>query len=322
MGWEVDMAIHPVQTPGHGEEGHIHDPGADTGAGGITSGPVFQGGFGGASGVGSPSGVGEFFLGTGDTTPFIPPTAIRTISDPQDVSLQNLLNFLMQSLGGFDPGIAAFNTELPGPTDLTSASLTGLERIAAGESGVFGDPATNQGLEALRGILGRGPEDFSEFFETGVAEPAQRDLQRALEEVSAAAVGSGNLFGSARQEGEARATEEFFRNLSGERARFGLATLNQSTQDILAAAGLIPGLANVGFERGERLFDIGERAREPGVQQFEADRAEQERQDAIRNFILELMFRSSVAPTFSAVGGFPLQTEKGGGGFLGGLFGG
>jgi hypothetical protein len=56
------------------------------------------------------------------------------------------------------------------------------------------------------------------------------------------------------------------------------------------------------------------------VDQFEADQAEVNRQEQVRQFILDLIFRSTTAPTSGIAGGFPL-TPSTDGGALGGLFG-
>jgi hypothetical protein len=90
----------------------------------------------------------------------------------------------------------------------------------------------------------------------------------------------------------------------------------------LGALGLLPSVANIGIERAESLFGIGEQERQIGVEQFEAERQEFQRKQAMEQFILELMMRSSVSPTYGVAGGYPLQLPTDGGGFVGGLLGG
>jgi hypothetical protein len=160
-----------------------------------------------------------------------------------------------------------------------------------------------------------------DFFETGVADPAQRDLERALSENDAAAVGSGNLFGSDRERSNRNTTEDFFRNMGEQRSRFGLESMNQSMENQLAALGLLPAISGMDIDKGERLFNLGESERQIGVSQFEADQAEVNRQEQVRQFILDLIFRATTAPTSGIAGGFPL-TPSSDGGFLGGLGGG
>jgi hypothetical protein len=230
--------------------------------------------------------------------------------------------FLSQSLGSLDPSIGQFTPQLPGPTDLQSASLSGLERLAAGETGVFQDPATLAGLNAITEILGSGPADYMDYFETGIADPAQRDLERALSEVDARAVGSGNLFSSDRVNQQRDISDDFFRDLGEQRSRFGLETLNASTENKLSAMGLLPQMANLEVERGMNLFNIGSQEREMGVQQFEAEQAEFARQEQVKQFIMELIFRAGASPTYGVTGGFPVQGPNDSGGLVGGLFSG
>jgi hypothetical protein len=205
---------------------------------------------------------------------------------------------------------------------LQNASLAGLERLAAGESGVFQDPATLAGLDAITGILNQGPQDFMDYFETGIADPAQRDLERALSEVDARAVGSGNLFSSDRNVQQRNISDDFFRDLGEQRSRYGLESFNMATQNQLGALDRLPALTNMDLERGMGLFDIGSREREMGVEQFEAERQEVERQEQIKQFIMELIFRAGVSPTYGVTGGFPVQGPNDSGGLVGGLFSG
>ena len=272
-----------------------------------------------------PSFTEEFFLGTAKDK-HVPASAIPVTSGVQDAALNDLLLYLSKTLGGVDPGIGAFTGELPGPTNLQAASLSGLERIAAGESGVFAATENDAAIQALMEIVNRGPESFTDYFETGVADPAQRDLERALAENNAAAVGSGNLFGSARETGARNTTEDFFRNMSEERARFGLSTLGQSTEDALAALGLLPEFvgadAELNLALGEGLFGIGSAERAEEAEGVKFEQMEFARQQQFLMGILELLLRGGTAPTYGVAGGFDLgQPSSSGGGFFDGLFG-
>ena len=92
------------------------------------------------------------------------------------------------------------------------------------------------------------------------------------------------------------------------------------TQNKLGAIGALPGFINNDIDRATSLFDIGTQQREIGVSQFEAELAEITRQEQIKQFLLELMFRGGVSPTFGVTGGFPLPTAGDtGGGLVGGL---
>jgi hypothetical protein len=205
---------------------------------------------------------------------------------------------------------------------LQSASLSGLERLAAGETGVFQDPATLAGLNSITEILNSGPADYMDYFETGIADPAQRDLERALSEVDARNVGSGTLFGSSRQDQQQDVTEDFFRNMGEQRSRYGLETLNASMENKLAAMGLLPQMANLEVERGMNLFNIGSQEWGQEAQQVEMDQAEFARQEQVKQFIMELIFRTSASPTYGVTGGFPVQGPNDSGGLVGGLFSG
>lgn len=265
----------------------------------------------------------EFFFGTAEDK-HVPAKAIPVTSGVQDAALNELLAFLSLTLSGVDPGIGGFTAELPGPSGLQAASLAGLERIGAGESGVFQATENDAALQALQAIIDRGPEQFTDFFEQGIADPAQRDLERALAEINASAVGSGNLFGSDRQKASRDITADFFRNLGEERARFGLQTLGRDTQDELAAIGLMPGFigadAEQNLEIGQRLFDIGARERAQGIEQITLEREEFVRQENMLLAFLELLLRGGTSPTFGIAGGFDLgPPSPASGGFLEGL---
>jgi hypothetical protein len=107
-----------------------------------------------------------------------------------------------------------------------------------------------------------------------------------------------------------------------QRSRYGLETLNADIEAKLGALGLLPSITNIDIDRGSRLFDIGERERNIGVSQFEAEQAEANRQEQIKQFILDLIFRGGTAPTFGITGGFPLNPPTDGGligGFASGI---
>ena len=112
--------------------------------------------------------------------------------------------------------------------------------------------------------------------------------------------------------------------MSEERSRYGLDTLGQNTEDVLAALGLLPGLSaldsNINLGIGERLFDVGVQERQQGVEQVEFDREEAARQQEAIFAILELILRGGTSPTFGVAGGFDLGAPSAGsGGFLGGI---
>jgi len=256
----------------------------------------------------------------------VPAKSLPVTSRVQDAGLNELLSYLSQTLSGFEPGIGAFTPELPGSTSIQNASLLGLERIASGESGVFQDTGSAAGLQAIQDILGRGPEHFTDFFEEGIAAPAERDLERALEQNAARAVGSGNLFGSDRAKADQMTTRDFFTNMSEQRARYGLQTLGQDTQDSLAALGLLPSVAQLDLDTNlgvaERLFGIGAQERAQGVEQVEFNREEADRQQQAIFDILDLLLRGGTAPTFGIAGGFDLGSPSPSqGGLISGVMG-
>ncbi len=266
----------------------------------------------------SPSFGNQLILGA---TPdlHVPAKAVPVTSATQDAALNELLNYLSQVLSGFEPGVGDFSAQLPGPTDLQSASLTGLERVASGESGVFEGTGSGMGLDAIRDILTRGPEYFTDQFEQGVADPAQRDLTRALDEINAQSVGSGNLFGSERDLAQRNTTADFFRNLGEERSRFAMQSMNADTEGILDALGILPQVGGMDIAAGKSLFDLGEQERGIGVEQSEFDRAEQVRQQEAIFQILELLLAGGTSPTFGVSGGFPLTSSGSTGGLLSGM---
>ncbi len=258
----------------------------------------------------------EFWLGAQPNL-YMPPEAVPTTTEAQQESLAQLMEFLTGTMGSREPSVGEFTTELPGPSSLQSASLAGLEALARGDSGIF--QGGRSGLDAIEGILASGPESYNDFFDVGVAQPAERDLQRALDQISAQSVGSGNLFGSERQGMQRDITEDFFRNMSEERGRYGLQALGKNISDKLAAAGLLPELAGLDVGIGERLYNIGAAEREQGVEQVELNLQEQQRQQEMLIAILDLLMKSAVSPTFGVAGGYSIPASTGGSGFVGGL---
>lgn len=102
-------------------------------------------------------------------------------------------------------------------------SLTGLERIAAGDtSGMAGGRLQQSSEAALQDILGRTPgsEEFEDFFSTNIADPLMEFFrEETLPAIRSEGIRSGNLFGSATDERMARADEALLETVGRERAR-------------------------------------------------------------------------------------------------------
>lgn len=102
-------------------------------------------------------------------------------------------------------------------------SLTGLERIAAGDlSGMAGGRLQQSSEAALQDILGRTPgsEEFENFFSTNIADPLMEFFrEETLPAIRSEGIRSGNLFGSATDERMARADEALLETMGRERAR-------------------------------------------------------------------------------------------------------
>lgn len=129
------------------------------------------------------------------------------------------------------------------PSALESTSLAGLEDFAMQlvGGGVAGAETAGTARGALEGILTQGPQDFEDFFQRTVQEPAlesfERDIIPTIRERFAP-----QFFGGERREAEARATEDLLTQLT--RARSGLAFQTQQAgqQNLLSALGLAPSL--------------------------------------------------------------------------------
>lgn len=129
------------------------------------------------------------------------------------------------------------------PSTLESTSLAGLEEFAMQlvGGGVAGAETAGTARSALEGILTQGPQDFEDFFQKTVQDPAlegfQRDIIPAIRERFAP-----QFFGGERREAEGRATEDLLTQLTRARAGLAFQTQQAGQQNILAALGLTPSL--------------------------------------------------------------------------------
>jgi hypothetical protein len=219
---------------------------------------------------------------------------------------------LITELGGPDkPGLGqgfqqSLAGQIPGQNPLQAASLAGLERAALGDMNVFSGQVGAESQQTLIELLNATAQDSSAVFDATVAGPAQDDLKRALEELNASAVGSGNLFSSDNAKAKGFVLGDFVQGLSRERTRFAFDSETRARDTRLQALGLAPGIAGLDIDLGTQLFGAGTAARNEDFKTFAAElglfQADQQREE----FLLNLLLGGSAAPTFGVSGGFSL----------------
>lgn len=172
-----------------------------------------------ASIFGSP---GKVLLGTA-------PSIDERSLDLLDPSQRKLLEQLMSFFGG-EGSIAGAG----GLSGTEATSLEALEQLALGAVG--GEGAIGAAGGALEGILGRGPTDIDEFFDTTIRDPLIEDFN----EILLPNIGkrfAGQFFGGERQESERRGFEDLLSTLARERSRVSLEGRRQDDQSTIQAAG-------------------------------------------------------------------------------------
>lgn len=216
--------------------------------------------------------IGGFLFGSG---PKIKSKALPTLSPEQNDALTSLLQNLQDP--NQQPELTPFEGEFAAPlSNLEETSLAGLEQqavqrlegtgaqeavtnltgIAGGDSGQFDAAAQavpntgaqfTGGFDALQNIIGAGPTDFEDFFETNVAVPERNRLfEDILPAITSGFVGQGGanqLFGGEVLEQRRLAANRAFENILGAKERFAFQTREaqagrrSSASQFLAALG-------------------------------------------------------------------------------------
>lgn len=136
-----------------------------------------------------------------------------------------------------------------GPTRTTTAT-TGTT-----EMGTL-DPSARSFLETA---LTAGPEEFEEYFQKSIYEPAERTLfEKTMPQIKRAYAPSG-LWGSERVGTEQEAIESFLRSMGEQRATTAYAARESSLNRALEAAGMFPTGKTTTGETGVEEFDIAAR---------------------------------------------------------------
>ena len=189
------------------------------------------------------SSVGDFLLPGGPHGGKTDPASI--FGSPKSVLLGKAPSIDQRSLDLLDPAQRELLLQLTeflgqpiedagalGGTQQTS--LEALEQLALGA--VSGEGAIGSAGGALEGILGRGPTDIDEFFDTTIRDPLIEDFN----EILLPNIGkrfAGQFFGGERQEAERRGFEDLLGTLARERSRVSLEGRRQDDQSTISAAG-------------------------------------------------------------------------------------
>lgn len=131
-------------------------------------------------------------------------------------------------------------------------SLAALEQQSMNLVG--GDTAGEFGEGAIRDVFSRDPQDFQDFFETTVRDPALRDFERDILPAISGKFAT-RFFGGERQEAQSRATEDLLRLLTEARSGLAFQTEQSQREQELGALGLLPGIA--GIDLSQILATLG-----------------------------------------------------------------
>jgi hypothetical protein len=254
---------------------------------------------------------------TGESSRSDPPTQ-PSLTYSQTQYLNNvLIPILRRSARGIPEemvsGWPTFEEPTPGMTDLQRMSLAGLENVAAGgESGTATGKLVGEGRDVISQLLGKGPQDFEEFYKSSVYDPAMETfIEDTLPTARRASVGAGTIWGSPMAERESRATEDMNDALIQARAMLAFETEKQNVQDKLAALGLIPGVAGTEMRELLALFGAGEGARQIKVESRDARLQEFMRQLQERDTRLGRGAQVALSPTMMGVRGSPAASGYG-----------
>ena len=144
--------------------------------------------------------------------------------------------------------IEATKGEVPGLSALESTSLAGLEKFA--EELITRGTQPSKGVEAastsLQDILGRGPQDFEEFFGTVIREPALQEFEEDILPRIGRTFGGSQFFGSERREADTEAREDLIDALTRSRSELGFRSRQQDIENVLKAVGLTEGVERAG----------------------------------------------------------------------------
>lgn len=163
-----------------------------------------------------------------------PKTTIKSVEKltPEQQRILELLEGLIGDRAGEEI------TPLSGET----LSLAALEQLAMNIVG--GDTAGQFGESAIRDIVGRDAQDFEDFFQTSVQEPALRSFEQdILPKISGEF--ATRFFGGERREAQGRATEDLLRFLTQARSGLAFETEQAQRNQSLQALGLLPATASL-----------------------------------------------------------------------------
>lgn len=238
-------------------------------------------------------GLFDSLFGSGSKAEVVSPARIENVStqtEEQKAALKNLLASLgMGEIeGNFDPLTEAQNT-----------SLAALEQLALNAASPEGQQPNVDSINALSSIINRGPADTDAYFTETVQRPALEAFREEVQPGISRRFGQGNnFFSSDRQRADDTAGENLIDSLTRERTRVAFEERSRTTQEILAAAGLLPQV------QAGRVGAIA--APSAGIEQIRGG-ADQRRQQLINNVLAALGIQATeniaFAPGIATSGG-------------------
>lgn len=189
-----------------------------------------------------PSGL----FGSSPSVTTTPPQTYNTIQPSQLSVLNQLGPYLAQVLssGQFNPpqGPSYGGQLAPGPSADQSSLIAQILSQVQGGGQVAGTGSAS--LDALNKLYNTTPTDFTNYYQTAVAGPLERNFQqRTLPSItSALARSSGGAYGSDASKNVDFATQDLLTQEGIDLSTLAYNSVNQANQTVLGALGQTPGL--------------------------------------------------------------------------------
>lgn len=229
-------------------------------------------------------GVGKAITGTPASTQT---QQLPTMTPSQRQALDRLLASLQQPGAGVTP----YTAPLAAPQTRTEQlSLTALEQAA--QRAVTGGAPTSveESGAALRDVISRQPRDVTDYFQTSVAAPLEKEFtERVLPAITQRYRGQAG-FGTDRMTAERQATEDLGKTLAAELGRTSLEAMQEQERNRITAAMGLAGMDTAGIQNILATQQGGLAAREAAqvpltAQYQEFLRRQQGRQTNIENIL-------------------------------------
>lgn len=200
--------------------------------------------------------MGSFLFGS---KPKVQSQPVQGTLDPAQKGVESTLAGILQQ--GPDAAVTPYGGQFAAPlSGLENTSLAALEQQAMSQTSPANPAtaATAAGGSALTDIFNAGPQDFEDYYQTNIENPAIKDFnEKTVPGISAAfARSAGGTYGSDRANSIGRATKDLTDSLVKARSGLAFQTQQQNTANKLSAASVLPNLGAAGTSTVNNLATI------------------------------------------------------------------